>query len=353
MDAWRVKRAPIRSPRMPRTPALCLVILAVLAEGCCFDGLTTPAIAPPTAPPTGPGTGTGPLLPGGPSAGGIGAPISFGSGTIPDPVIVQGVAGGPVSASVLDPTCYGHVQVAPSHVLTVTSVVPQGRIMAFSTRGSDLTLMVRLPSGTYLCNDDSDGLNPQIETLLYPGDYQIFVGTYGTSAGEPYELGVSANPSVTSSTLHYPPPFVAATIGSVLLAGGATVASVSGAIPGVSPGSACTYTQTRTAAPVPGSGGATLDCVWLVTCGGTDVYGGAIGGGYQPCADPMWPPGFVARDAETETVDSDPMFVFDGTQITISDDSAGSYGTFTLILSTPTAPVPLAPIAAPFPELGS
>jgi hypothetical protein len=325
----------MRSPRATSSLALALVV-----GGCCFDGLTTPAVVPPTSPPIGGARGTGPLLPGGPSAGGIGTPISFGAGTLPDPTIVQGIAGGPVLASALDPSCYGHVQVAPSHVLTVTSPVSPGRIMAFSTRGSDLTLMVRLPSGMFLCNDDSDGLNPQIETALYPGDYQIYVGTYGVGAGEPYELGVSANPAVTSTTLHYPPPFSPTGAAGALMSGTATVASVTGAIPGVSPGSNCTYAQTRVP-PLPGTlPGSMLDCQWLVTCGGTDVYGGAIGGGYQPCSDPTWPTGTYAMDTDTESGDADPTFVFVSTRITISDDSSGNYGTFTLTLDTPTPPVP-------------
>jgi hypothetical protein len=328
---------------MPCPRALGPLVFAALVAGCCFDGISAPTVAPPTAPPRGPGTGTGPLLPGGPSAGGIGAPITFGMGTMPDPSIVQGVAGGPVSASVLDPSCYGHVQAAPSHVLTVTSTVPLGRIVVFSTRSADLTLMVRLPSGGFLCNDDSDGLNPQIETILYPGEYQIFVGTYGTGAGEPYELGVSANPGLTATTLHYPPPFTPSAVGGALMSGSATVASITGAIPGVSPGASCTYSQTRVA-PIPGTFGTTLDCQWLVTCGGTDVYGGTVGGGYQACADPTWPSGTYAMDTGTESVDSDPTLVFVATRLTISDDTTGVYGTFTLTLDTP---MPTVPTSAP------
>ncbi len=322
------------------------VLLAVLGTGCCLGGIGTPSVAPPTAPPPGPGTGTGPQLPGGPSAGGIGAPIEFGAGALPDPAIVQGMAGGPVSASVLDPSCYGHVQVAPSHVLSVTSMMPLGRIMAFSTRGGDLTLLIRLPSGAYLCNDDSDGLNPEIETALYPGDYQIFVGTYGTGAGEPYELGVSANPSVTASTLHYPPAFAPTAIGTVISSGSATVVSITGAVPGASIGSLCTYAQTRVA-PVPVSGFASLDCQWRVTCAGTDVYGGTGGGGYQACADPTWPAGTYAMDTNTERVDSDPSFVFVGTRMTIGGDDTSAFGSFTLTLDAPGAVVP---IVAPLPS---
>jgi hypothetical protein len=338
---------------MQRYFALPTLVALMCAAGCCFDGLSTPTIAPPMPPPVGSATGTGPLLPGGPTAAGIGAPITFGAGSLPDPVIVQGIAGGPVSATVLDPSCYGHIQVAASHVLTVTSTVPVGRIMAFSTRSADLVLVVRLPSGAYLCNDDSDGLNPQVETMLYPGDYQIFVGTYGVGAGEPYELGVSANPLLTSTTLHTPPPFAPTGSTGAQLQGTATVASITGAIPGVATGSSCTYAQTRVAG-IPGTTGTTLDCVWVVSCNGLDVYGGAIGGGYQPCADPSWPSGTFAMDTNTESVDSDPTFVFVGSRITISDDVTGTYGVFTLTLDTTTVPTPLAPgVLGLAPELGA
>ncbi len=133
----------------------------------------------------------------------------------------------------------------------------------------------------------------------------------------------------------------------------ATVSSITGAIPGVSPGSTCTYTQTRVSA-VAGTSGGTLDCQWHIRCGGTDVYGGAIGGGYQACSDTTWAPGTYAMDTSTESSDSDPTCVFVGTRITISDDATGAYGVFTLVLDAPTpippSPIPPSPVPSTLPS---
>lgn len=313
--------------------------LALLLTGCCFDALNPPPTATPLPPPSAPGTGTGPLLPGG-SGSGLGAEITFGPGAA-DPAFAQGFAGGPMAASSFDPSCYaGHYTTAPSHVLTLTGPLPYVRVMGYSARGTDLTMIVRAPNGVVSCNDDSDGLNPTIElTAPMPGAYQVYVGTYSATAPEPYELGVSTNSATTSSTMHFVAPTIVpgsgalpVATGDVLLqTGTATVTSLSGSVAGVAVGTSCTYTQTRVAAA---SGPGVLDCRWQVTCGATDLYGGTVPGGYQPCADPTWTPGTQAMDSATTGTDSDPTFLFSGSTITIGDDASGPLGAFTATLAT-------------------
>lgn len=313
-------------------------LFALLATGCCFDAFapTPPVVATPAPPPMAPGTGSGPLLPGGGGAGGIGTPITFGAG-VSDPTFAQGFAGGPMPGTSFDPSCYaGSYSVAPSHVLTVTDSLPYLRVMAYSSRGTDLTLIVRAPNGVVSCVDDADGLNPVVELNgVMPGEYQIFVGNYSSPSPEPYDLGVSIVSSTVPSTMHFAPttivgaPSATPAAGTVVRTGGATVASLSGSIPMVAAGASCTYTQTRILAT---GGPGVLDCQWRVTCAGVDLYGGGMPGGYQACNDTSWSADTLAMDGETTATDRDPSMVFSGTTITITDDTAGVYGAFTITL---------------------
>lgn len=315
-------------------------LFALLVTGCCFDGFSPPAPVPaPIPPPVAPGSGTGPLLPGG-GGGGIGTPISFGVGTS-EPAFAQGFAGGPMPGTSFDPSCYaGSYPVAPSHVLTLTDPLPYVRVMAFSSRGTDLTLLVRAPNGLVTCVDDADGLNPIVELNgVTAGEYQVFVGNYSSPAPEPYELGVTTVASTTPSSMHFAAPSVvaapsSAVTGTVVRTGAAIVTSISGSVPAVAAGSSCTYTQTR----ILSSGGpGVLDCQWHVACAGVDLYGGSVPGGYQPCTDPGWSADTLAMDSATTSIDNDPTLVFTGSAITLGDDATGVYGAFTVTLAaTPT-----------------
>jgi hypothetical protein len=311
---------------------------ALLLSGCCLDGLNPPSTSTPLPPPSSPGTGTGPMLPGGPTSG-LGTPISFGPGAT-DPTFAQGFGGGPIAGASLDPSCNGHYPNAPSHVLTLSAPLPSFRVMAFSARGTDLTLLVRLPNGTVYCNDDSDGLNPMVElTGNAPGDYQVYVGNYSAPGPEPYELAVSTSNSVTPTSMHFAPSSIVgsgvpvpstADVGTLLLTGTATVTSSTSTLADLAVGTSCTYTQTRVVAL---GGPGVLDCRWQVTCGTTDVYGGTVGG-YQPCADPAWSPATRAMDSATTATDQDPTFLFSGSTMTIGDDASGAHGAFTATLIT-------------------
>lgn len=312
--------------------------LALALSGCCFDALSPPATATPIPPPSMPGTGTGPLLPGG--SGGYGTPLSFGPGSV-DPTFAQGFGGGPIAGTTYDPSCYaGHYGTAPSHVLTLSAALPYVRIMAYSARGTDLTLLVRQPNGVVVCVDDFDGLNPAVEiTAPIPGDYQVYVGNFSAPGPEPYELGVSTSNTVMPTSMHFAPTTVVSSTtpaptgptSQLLLTGTATVTSLSGAVPGVAVGSSCTYTQTRVLAT---GGPGVVDCRWQVTCAATDLYGGTVPGGYAPCSDPSWSPGTLAMDTATTATDTDPTFLFSGTTMTIGDDASGTHGAFTATLTT-------------------
>ena len=109
---------------------------------------------------------------------------SLTAGFTPDPFTTVLAAGGHIDASSVDPTCYGNIAANPDFVLSYTS--GDWPLRVFVTSDADTTLLVRMPSGEVMCNDDFDGLNPSI-ALPTPssGQYEVFIGTYDPTAGNP------------------------------------------------------------------------------------------------------------------------------------------------------------------------
>jgi len=127
---------------------------------------------------------------------------SLNTGFVPDPVNIQIAAGGnvDVAASGISDMCWGYASAAPDYELTYTA----GNTfdLSFSARSdSDTVLIINAPDGRWHCNDDgAAGLNPGM-TFENPqsGVYDIWVGTYSSSAGTPpatliiSELGFDAD----------------------------------------------------------------------------------------------------------------------------------------------------------------
>jgi len=121
------------------------------------------------------------------------APPSYGSANLlPNQrMMFQGMAGGGVTLSAVDGSCRGYAQPNPSHVL----MVPPGSAMVrlAATSNIDTTLMVQMPDGRIICDDDGgDGLNPLLEIPAVPGQIRVWVGSYSSSSGGPYSLEASA-----------------------------------------------------------------------------------------------------------------------------------------------------------------
>ncbi len=129
----------------------------------------------------------------GPDMGALGGSVdwtldpNFGSaqlatGFLPDPHMVEIVAGGEEDAGLIGSTCTGYVAVAPDYNLDFASgALP----LTFSvTSESDTTLVVRAPDGTFHCNDDSGGsLNPRVSfSQPQSGTYNVWVGVWGFGA---------------------------------------------------------------------------------------------------------------------------------------------------------------------------
>jgi hypothetical protein len=159
---------------------------------------------------------TGHVTTGGPtaSAGGSGSialptiaadgSIVIGPGFTPSPIIMGGSAGGSVDASTMmgagtmayGYSCIGMMPTTPQHVLEVTGPIPHLRIVVDTyiagTGGSnDTTLMVRMPDGSFWCDDDGGGeLQPMVEGMVtMPGRVEVFVGGYSSSGvGARYKI---------------------------------------------------------------------------------------------------------------------------------------------------------------------
>jgi hypothetical protein len=88
-------------------------------------------------------------------------------------------AGGSDDAYDFDTSCVGQIN-ATAPDLVVQIAAPVLRLSVFATSESDLTLVVQRPNGGFLCDDDTDGLNPAVSVLKpSPGEYAVWVGTYG------------------------------------------------------------------------------------------------------------------------------------------------------------------------------
>ncbi|MCA9562678.1 MAG: hypothetical protein KC561_04270 [Myxococcales bacterium] len=112
-----------------------------------------------------------------------------------DPIRLSGVALGlrPASGQ-FGPSCMGNIAESPSHAIRLNEESDVSFVVN-GAEGGDTTLVVAGPSGTF-CDDDSNGLNPRIETHLGPGTHYIYVGEYGwTPSGTSYGLVVSPDRS--------------------------------------------------------------------------------------------------------------------------------------------------------------
>ena len=114
--------------------------------------------------------------------------IELTAGFDEDPLLISMLAGGSiVVASMTDgiSECYagGHVSEAPDYDLyyTASGDWPLS-IGAISEGDTDTMILINLPDGTWVCDDDSFGDLDPILTFSNPqsGLYSIWVGTIGT-----------------------------------------------------------------------------------------------------------------------------------------------------------------------------
>ena len=132
---------------------------------------------------------------------GMPSTITLTPGFIPDPHVVRGSSGGAVQASNLSPGCTGWIAQNPNHLLNAAQPFTNLRIIV-GAGSQDTTLIVQRPDGTYLCDDDSEGMNPIVQgPIPMPGIHRIWVGSYDRTQTIPYTLGFSELTSTTAASL--------------------------------------------------------------------------------------------------------------------------------------------------------
>ncbi len=127
-------------------------------------------------------------------------PLTLAPGFRPDPIVLSGTAGGSVDAhSIGGGSCPGHVAQEPSHYIKTSASSQFVRVIAIGPR--DLVLMVELSDGTFVCNDDTEGLNPVVEAQMPAGIHRVWVGTFGNAVGASYQVGFSSQPGIMPSAI--------------------------------------------------------------------------------------------------------------------------------------------------------
>jgi hypothetical protein len=108
------------------------------------------------------------------------------SGFTPDPFEVRVIAGGSNSASDWsNGQCAGYIADAPDVRLHFQGgSFPELYFSAGSN--ADTTLVINDPNGNWHCDDDSgnEGLNPLLRMAPISGQYDIWIGTYGSATAE-------------------------------------------------------------------------------------------------------------------------------------------------------------------------
>jgi hypothetical protein len=116
--------------------------------------------------------------------------VTLRTGFTPDPQVVELRAGGSVNANEQDSQCSGWVTTQPDYEVSYTA---GGRALIFSVQSdADTTLVINGADGRWHCDDDTDGVNPQIRfESPQSGTYDVWVGTYASGANQPARLSIS------------------------------------------------------------------------------------------------------------------------------------------------------------------
>ncbi|MDB5379820.1 MAG: peptidase and chymotrypsin/Hap, partial [Rubritepida sp.] len=104
--------------------------------------------------------------------------VNLSANFAPDPYVVNVTAGGNIPAERIGgPGCVGSIADPPDVRLNYRA----GGFPLFlsATSNSDVTLVINLPNGRWICNDDFKGTDPGV-VLSNPqsGQYDIWVGHY-------------------------------------------------------------------------------------------------------------------------------------------------------------------------------
>lgn len=120
--------------------------------------------------------------------------INLNAGFTPDPVVVNLSSGGNIDASqTVDSSCRGYITSAPDVRLNYYAGGYLPLIISVASN-TDTTLVINGPDGQWYCDDDGGdyGLNPSVRwNSPQSGQYDIWVGTYGSASTAPASLHIS------------------------------------------------------------------------------------------------------------------------------------------------------------------
>jgi hypothetical protein len=119
--------------------------------------------------------------------------VELAAGFIPDPHSVEIAAGGALDASQLGGTCVGWVAQAPDFRVNWTASETSQLPLTFHvTAETDTVLVINDAEGNWVCNDDTDGINPVVSFQgAVSGQYDVWVGTYSQGDLQPSTLHVT------------------------------------------------------------------------------------------------------------------------------------------------------------------
>lgn len=119
--------------------------------------------------------------------------VNLTAGFTPDPYVVNVLSGGRNDASqTVSSSCRGFIAEAPDVRLNYRA--GSYPLILSVNSGSDTTLVVNGPDGSWYCDDDggSQGLNPSLRfNSPQSGQYDIWIGTYGNASNQQAQLHIS------------------------------------------------------------------------------------------------------------------------------------------------------------------
>tara|TARA_R110002124_G_scaffold21445_8_gene82365 strand:+ start:3115 stop:3639 length:525 start_codon:yes stop_codon:yes gene_type:complete len=117
--------------------------------------------------------------------------VRLSPGFSPDPSLVIVQAGGSIDVSRTLTACSGHITSAPDLRLYWDGKGSLDLKVSVISN-ADTTLVVNGPTGTWYCDDDSgDGSNPSLVLPSVAGQYDIWVGTFGSEGTRPAVVSIS------------------------------------------------------------------------------------------------------------------------------------------------------------------
>lgn len=117
--------------------------------------------------------------------------VALSGGFTPDPYVINVQSGGSIAASNISSSCAGYIADAPDVRLQFSAgSLP---LIISTSSSADTTLVINGPDGSWYCNDDGgQGFNASIRfNNPQSGQYDIWIGTYGSASLQPAQLFIS------------------------------------------------------------------------------------------------------------------------------------------------------------------